>query len=104
MRGDNAAHGTALIIRQIKYRNKGVEQDHRGVKRISRPRLGLKSVEAAPQGTAIEAAVLAHLQMDLYTPLIRPMSTRLKPFERANTPLPRDDADCCAYIRRRQRA
>ena len=43
----NEAHGTAIIIRQVKYLNNIVEQDHRGVKRITRPMLGFKSFEAA---------------------------------------------------------
>jgi transposase-like protein len=33
----NEAHDTAIAIRQIKYLNNMVEQDHRGVKRITRP-------------------------------------------------------------------
>src|SRR5215467_567368 len=43
----NEAHGTAIAIRQVKYLNNIVEQDHRGVKRIIRPMLGFKSFEAA---------------------------------------------------------
>jgi transposase-like protein len=43
----NEAHGTHIIIRQVKYLNNIVEQDHRGVKRITRPILGFKSFEAA---------------------------------------------------------
>jgi transposase-like protein len=43
----NEDHGTAIIIRQVKYLNNIVEQDHRGVKRISRPMLGFKSFDAA---------------------------------------------------------
>src|SRR5262245_55966607 len=43
----NEAHGTAIIIRQVKYLNNMVEQDHRGVKRVTRPMLGVKSFEAA---------------------------------------------------------
>ena len=34
-------------IRQVKYLNNIVEQDHRGVKRVTRPMLGFKSFEAA---------------------------------------------------------
>jgi putative transposase len=52
MRGYNEAHGTTIIIRQVKYLNNIVEQDHRGVKRVTRPTLGFKSFEAA-QGTLI---------------------------------------------------
>ena len=43
----NEAHGTAIEIRQIKYLNNLVEQDHRGVKRVTRPIRGFKSFEAA---------------------------------------------------------
>jgi transposase-like protein len=43
----NDEHGTAIIIRQVKYLNNMVEQDHRGVKRVTRPMLGFKSFEAA---------------------------------------------------------
>jgi putative transposase len=43
----NAAHGTAIDIRKIKYLNNIVEQDHRGVKRVTRPMLGFKSFDAA---------------------------------------------------------
>jgi putative transposase len=44
---DNEAHGTTIDIRQIKYLNNMVEQDHRAVKRITRPMLGFKSFAAA---------------------------------------------------------
>jgi transposase-like protein len=43
----NTAHGTTIAIRQRKYLNTIVEQDHRGVKRVTRPMLGFKSFEAA---------------------------------------------------------
>ena len=39
----NETHGTAIAIRQVKYFNNIVEQDHRGVKRITRPMQGFKS-------------------------------------------------------------
>jgi transposase-like protein len=45
IRSYNAAHGTAIIIRQVKYLNNIIEQDHRGVKRVTRPMLGFKSFE-----------------------------------------------------------
>jgi len=44
----NQEHGT--IIRQVKYLNNIVEQDHRAVKRVTRPMLGFKAFDAA-QGT-----------------------------------------------------
>jgi len=47
IKSDNAEHGTAIDIRQIKYRNNIVEQDHRGVKRVTRPMLGFTSFDAA---------------------------------------------------------
>src|ERR1043166_1041172 len=43
----NEEHGTTIVIRQVKYLNNVVEQDHRGIKRITRPMLGFKSFEAA---------------------------------------------------------
>ncbi len=36
----NAEHGTTIAIRKLKYLNNIVEQDHRGVKRVTRPMLG----------------------------------------------------------------
>ena len=46
----NESYGTHIIIRQVKYLNNVVEQDHRAVKRVTRPMLGFKSFAAA-QGT-----------------------------------------------------
>jgi putative transposase len=43
----NTKHKTAITMRQVRYLNNVVEQDHRAVKRITRPLLGFKSVEAA---------------------------------------------------------
>jgi putative transposase len=43
----NEDHGAAIMIRQVKYLNNIVEQDHRGVKRVTRPMLGFKSFDAA---------------------------------------------------------
>src|SRR3989449_2687258 len=42
----NKEHGTSIEIRKIKYLNNIVEQDHRGVKRVTGPMLGFKSFEA----------------------------------------------------------
>ena len=47
LKSDNAEHGTAITIRKIKYLNNIGEQDHRGVKRVTRPMLGFKAFEAA---------------------------------------------------------
>jgi len=43
----NADHGVSIEIRQTKYLNNIVEQDHRGIKRVTRPMLGFKSFDAA---------------------------------------------------------
>src|SRR6478672_10310159 len=43
----NKTHKTAIIIRHSKYLNNIVEQDHRAVKRRTRPMLGFKSFWAA---------------------------------------------------------
>ena len=48
----NQAHGTTIIIRQVRYLNNVVEQDHRAVKRITRPMLGFKSFDAAQSTVA----------------------------------------------------
>jgi transposase-like protein len=47
IKGDNEAHGTPIVIRQVKYLHNVVEQDHRAVKRVTRPMLGFKSFDAA---------------------------------------------------------
>jgi putative transposase len=44
---DHEEHGTHIVIRQVKYLNNIVEQDHRAVKRVTRSMLGFKSFEAA---------------------------------------------------------
>ena len=43
----NKTHKTAIIIRHSKYLNNLVEQDHRAVKRLTRPMLGFKSFWSA---------------------------------------------------------
>jgi putative transposase len=48
----NEEFGTAIIIRQVKYLNNTIEQDHRRVKRVTRPILGFRSFAAA-QATRI---------------------------------------------------
>jgi putative transposase len=39
----NEEHGTAIVIRKTKYLNNIVEQDHRAIKRVTRPMLGFKA-------------------------------------------------------------
>jgi putative transposase len=43
----NEEHGTAISIRKVRYLNNIVEQDHRAVKRVTRPMLGFKSFDTA---------------------------------------------------------
>jgi len=52
IRTHNQEHGTTITMRQVKYLNHVVEQDHRSVKRVTRPMLGFKSFDAA-QSTLI---------------------------------------------------
>jgi putative transposase len=55
----NAEHGTAIIIRQVRYLNNVVEQDYRGVTRVTRPMLGFKSFDAAQ--CALAGVELMHM-------------------------------------------
>jgi putative transposase len=48
----NAEHDTMIEVRQGRYLNNVVEQDHRAIKRVVRPMLGFKSVEAAQRTLA----------------------------------------------------
>jgi transposase-like protein len=57
----NQEHGTSIEIRQIKYLNNIIEQDHRGVKRVTRPMLGFKSFEAA-QSTLVGLELMQMLR------------------------------------------
>jgi len=59
----NEAHGTATIIRQVKYLNNIVEQDHRAIKRVTRPMLGFKSFAAA-QRTLVGIELMHMLKKD----------------------------------------
>jgi hypothetical protein len=52
IRSHNKDHGTTILIRQVKYLNNIMEQDHRAVKRVTRPMLGFKAYEAT-QSTRI---------------------------------------------------
>lgn len=45
--GINLAREIPIEVRQIKYLNNIIEQDHRAVKRITRPMMGFKSFRAA---------------------------------------------------------
>jgi transposase-like protein len=56
--------GTNIISRLIKYLTNIVEQDHRSVKRITRPMLGFKSFEAA-QDTLVGIELMHMLKKGL---------------------------------------
>ena len=43
----NAEHDAGIELRQVKYLNNIVEQDHRAIKRLTRPMLGFKSFWSA---------------------------------------------------------
>jgi transposase-like protein len=43
----NKEREVSITIRQVKYLNNIVEQDHRAIKRITRPMLGFKSFRTA---------------------------------------------------------
>jgi transposase-like protein len=55
----NTEHEADIEIRQIKYLNDIVEQDHRAIKRLVRPMLGFKSFRSA----AVTLAGIALMQM-----------------------------------------
>jgi putative transposase len=52
----NSKHKASIEIRQVKYLNNIVEQDHRAIKRLVRPMLGFKSFRSA-------AATLAGIEL-----------------------------------------
>ena len=52
----NAARALLIAARQVKYLNNIVEQDHRAIKRMTRPMLGFKSFRSA-------ASVLAGIEL-----------------------------------------
>jgi len=43
----NSSTVVPIVVRQVKYLNNIVEQDHRAIKRVTRPMLGFKSFRAA---------------------------------------------------------
>jgi putative transposase len=52
----NVGREIAILVRQVKYLNNIIEQDHRAIKRITRPILGFKSFRSAQ-------AVLAGIEL-----------------------------------------
>ena len=55
----NAARAGPILVRQVKYLNNIVEQDHRAIKRITRPMLNFKSFRAA--GSVLAGVELMHM-------------------------------------------
>jgi putative transposase len=43
----NAGRDVPILVRQVKYLNNIVEQDHRAIKRLTRPMLNFKSLRTA---------------------------------------------------------
>jgi putative transposase len=43
----NAGRAVLITVRQVKYLNNIVGQDHRAIKRVTKPMLGLKSIRSA---------------------------------------------------------
>jgi putative transposase len=47
MDASNAGRDVPILVRQVKYLNNIVEQDHRAIKRVTRPMLNFKSFRSA---------------------------------------------------------
>ena len=55
----NGGMAVPITVRQVKYLNNIVEQDHRAIKRVTRPMLGFKSFRAA--GNVLASVELMHM-------------------------------------------
>jgi transposase-like protein len=55
----NAGRDVLILVRQVKYLNNIVEQDHRAIKRVTRPMLNFKSFRAA--GAVLAGIELIHM-------------------------------------------
>src|SRR5471030_3044303 len=55
----NAGREVPILVRQIKYLNNIVEQDHRAIKRVTRPMLNFKSFRGA--GCVLAGVELMHM-------------------------------------------
>jgi len=55
----NAGRDVPILVRQAKYLNNIVEQDHRAIKRVTRPMLNFKSFRAA--GSVLAGIELMHM-------------------------------------------
>ena len=55
----NAGHDVQILVRQLKYLNNIVEQDHRAIKRVTKPMLNFKSFRSA--GSVLAGIELIHM-------------------------------------------
>jgi putative transposase len=55
----NAGRDVPIVVRQVKYLNNIVEQDHRAIKRVTRPMLNFKSFRSA--GAVLAGIELIHM-------------------------------------------
>jgi putative transposase len=55
----NAGRDVPILVRQVKYINNIVEQDHRAIKRVTRPMLNFKSFRSA--GSVLAGIELMHM-------------------------------------------
>jgi putative transposase len=55
----NAGRNAPILVLQVKYLNNIVEQDHRAIKRVTRPMLNFKSFRAA--GSVLAGVELMHM-------------------------------------------
>ena len=55
----NAGRDVPILVRQVKYLNNIVEQDHRAIKRVTRPMLNFKSFRSA--GSLLAGLELIHM-------------------------------------------
>lgn len=55
----NVGRDVPIVVRQVKYLNNIVEQDHRAIKRVARPMLNLKSFRCA--GCVLAGVELMHM-------------------------------------------
>ena len=55
----NASRDVPILVRQVKYLNNIVEQDHRAIKRVTRPMLNFKSFRSA--GSVLAGIELMHM-------------------------------------------
>jgi transposase-like protein len=55
----NAGRDEPIVVRQVKYLNNIVEQDHRAIKRVTKPMLNFKSLRCA--GCVLAGVELMHM-------------------------------------------